>query len=423
MWVCINCDKQQGVYMKRREFLINGALALGGTALLAGCGKRELIISEDNVVRRKYKDITVPLLGMGCMRLPMKGNSVDTAEVDKMVDYCMEHGVNYFDTAYMYVDGKSENVIGKSLKRFNRNDFILTDKSPIYKMKKQADVRNIFNEQLNKCQVDRFDFYMCHNINQNTFDTYRDVNMYEELLQLKKEGKIKYLGFSFHGTPDILKEVVKEHNWDFCQLQINYLDWDVVKSHEQYDIAQSKKLPVIVMEPLRGGGLVNLSDKAMKKLKSAYPDASPAAFGLRWAASRENVITVLSGMSNLEQVKQNISTFINYNDMTPEEEKVADDISKTIQSQGEINCTACKYCLEVCPKGINIPAAFALYNQYKIVKNNFQFCMYYDTLNEQERPEKCIKCGLCKKNCPQSLQIPELLEKIHKEYISAKASL
>lgn len=407
--------------MKRREFIINSSLAIGGAALLSGCGKREIIKSEDVVARRKYKDITVPLLGMGCMRLPMQGNEVDTKEVDRMVDYCLEHGVNYFDTAYMYVDGKSENVIGKSLKRYNRKDFLLADKSPIYKMKKQTDVRRIFDEQLNKCQVDYFDFYLCHNINQNTYDTYQDVNMYDELTKLKKEGKIKYLGFSFHGTPEILKEVVKEHKWDFCQLQINYLDWDVVKAHEQYDIAKNKGLQMTVMEPLRGGLLVNLNGKAMAKLKSSYPDTTSAAFGLRWAASRPNVIVVLSGMSNLNQVKQNISTFINYKDMTPDEEKVADEISKIIQSQGEINCTACKYCMEVCPKGINIPAAFALYNQYKIQKRKITFSMYYDSLNPSERPENCIKCGLCKKNCPQNLQIPELLAKVHEEYLAAKA--
>ena len=153
---------------------------------------------------------------------------------------------------------------------------------------------------------------MCHNINLNTVDTYRKVEMYDELLKLKKEGKIKYLGFSFHGTPDILREVVKEHKWDFAQLQINYLDWDVIKGKEQYEIVQNENIPVIVMEPLRGGGLVNLSKKALDKLNETIPNETPASFGLRWAAGRENVITVLSGMSNLEQVKENIETFVDY---------------------------------------------------------------------------------------------------------------
>ena len=411
----------KGVGMKRREFIINSAIAVGGTALLAGCGKRDVIHKEGQICKRKFRDMEIPLLGFGCMRLPMKNESeIDMQELDKMVDYCMAHGANYFDTAYMYVDSQSETAMGKTLKRYKREDFILADKSPIYKMKSQSDVRKIFEEQLKKCQVEYFDFYMCHNINKNTVDTYRNVNMYDELLKLKNEGKIKYLGFSFHGTPDILREVVKEHKWDFCQLQINYLDWDVVKAHEQYEIVQAEGIPVTVMEPLRGGGLVNLSDKALARLKSAYPNTTPAEFGLRWAASRQNVITVLSGMSNLTQVKENVETFMNYNDMTPEEEKVADEIAKIIQSQGEINCTACKYCMEVCPRNINIPAAFALYNQYKVTNNKMLFSIYYDTLSDSEKPEECIKCGLCSKNCPQNLQIPELLVKVSDEYKKIK---
>lgn len=402
--------------MKRREFIINSALAIGGTALLSGCGKnKELIKAENQVVKRKYKDIEVPLLALGCMRLPMRGNEVDMQELDRMVEYCMKHGANYFDTAYMYVDEKSEIAIGKALKKYKREDFIVADKSPIYKMKTREDVRRIFEEQLKKCQLEYFDFYMCHNINKNTVDTYRQVSMYDELLKLKKEGKIKYLGFSFHGTPEILREVVKEHKWDFAQLQVNYLDWDVVKAHEQYDIVQAKDIPVIVMEPLRGGGLVNLSDKALAELKANSTD-SPAAFGLRWAASRDNVVTVLSGMSNLEQVKENIQTFIDYKPMDESENALADKLAKIIQSQGEINCTACKYCLEVCPRGINIPAIFALYNQYKVTGNKMLFKIYYESLAEEEKADKCIKCNLCNKNCPQSLEIPELLAKADAEY-------
>ena len=401
--------------MKRREFIINTALAVGGAALLSGCGEKKLIRSENQVVRRKYKDIEVPLLALGCMRLPMRGDEIDMMELDRMVEYCMQHGANYFDTAYMYVDAKSEIAIGKVLKKYKREDFILADKSPIYKMNSRADVRKIFDEQLKKCQVDHFDFYMAHNINKTSFDTYKQVEMYEELLKLKQEGKFKYLGFSFHGTPEILREVVKDHKWDFAQLQINYLDWDVVKAHEQYDIVQAKGIPVTVMEPLRGGGLVNLSDKALAKLKENSPDTTPAAFGLRWAASRQNVVTVLSGMSNLQQVKENIQTFINYKDMDEKEIATADEIAKIIQSQGEINCTACKYCMEVCPRGINIPAIFSLYNQYKVSGSKMQFSMYYNSLDDSEKADKCIHCGLCNKNCPQALNIPELLKKIDSE--------
>ena len=406
--------------MKRREFIINSALTIGGTALLAGCGKHEVILSENQIAKRKFKDLSVPLLGFGCMRLPMRGEEVDMNELEKMVEYAMQHGANYFDTAYMYVDGKSETAMGKVLSNYNREDIILADKSPAMYMKSKDDVKRIFEEQLKKCKTDYFDFYMVHNINKNTIDNYRNFEMFNQLNEFKKQGLVKYVGFSFHGTPEMLREVAPEHPWDFAQLQINYLDWDVVKAHEQYDIVQAQKIPVTVMEPLRGGGLVNLSEKAMAKLKELYPDTTPAAFGLRWAASRSNVITVLSGMSNLKQMQENIQTFVNYKDMTEAEIKAADEIAKIIQSQGEINCTACKYCTEVCPRGINIPAAFALYNQYKVTNNKGIFSMYYSTLGESEKPDKCIKCGLCNKNCPQSLDIPNLLAKVEKTYSDIK---
>ncbi len=407
--------------MKRRDFIINSVLTLGGSAILTtGCSDKKIIKTQGQVAKRKFKNLDIPLLGFGCMRLPMDGSKVDMAELDRMTEYAMNHGANYFDTAYMYVDGLSEIAIGKVLKKYSREDFILADKSPIYKMNSRSDVRKIFDEQRKKCQVDYFDFYMCHNINQNTVDQYKQVKMVEELDKLKQEGKIKYLGFSFHGTPEILKDVVDDYKWDFAQLQINYLDWDVVNAHEQYNIVQNLNIPVTVMEPLRGGGLVNLSEKAMAKLKENYPDETTAQFGLRWAASQNNVITVLSGMSNLKQMKENIATFENFTPMSPEEIKVADEIAKIIQSQGEINCTACKYCMEVCPRGINIPAIFALYNQYKVTKSAFHLKLYYETLSDSEKADKCIKCGLCNKNCPQNLPIPELLSQVQKEYEKAR---
>ncbi|MBR2068594.1 MAG: aldo/keto reductase [Candidatus Gastranaerophilales bacterium] len=188
--------------MNRRDFLVNTTLVAGAGAFLAGCGKEEIIQKEGSVAKRKFKDMEIPLLGFGCMRLPMKSEKeIDMVELDKMVEYCMNHGANYFDTAYMYVNSQSEIAMGKTLKKYPRESYILADKSPIYKMKNEADVRKIFNEQLKKCGCDYFDFYMAHNINKNTYDTYKSTNMHKQLLELKKEGKIKYVGFSFHGTP------------------------------------------------------------------------------------------------------------------------------------------------------------------------------------------------------------------------------
>ena len=401
--------------MKRREFIINSALAVGAAALMSGCGKKEIKKSENQVVRRKFADTDMPLIALGCMRLPMRDNKIDMVELDKMVEYAMAHGANYFDTAYMYVDGKSENAIGEILKKYPRESFILTDKCPAYLVNSPSDVRKLCEEQLKKWQVKYFDNYMVHNINKNTLSNYRDNNMYDELLKLKKEGLIKHVGFSFHGDPQMLKDVINEHKWEFCQLQLNYLDWEVVNADELYRIADEAKVPVIVMEPLRGGVLCNLPDKANQKLKKECPDDTPASFGLRWAAGKNRVFTILSGMSNLQQLKENVDTFVNYRAITEREEKIAHEIAQIIQSQGAISCTACKYCMEVCPRGINIAAIFGLYNIYKgstQPSRDFLFTYNYRALDESTRADKCIDCGLCCKNCPQNLEIPKLLKEV-----------
>jgi len=404
--------------MKRREFIISSALALGGTALLsAGCGRQEIKKSPNQVVRRKFDNTDMPLIALGCMRLPMNGKEVDMAELDRMVEYAMQHGANYFDTAYMYVDSKSENAIGEILKKYPRESFILTDKCPAYLVHTQSDVRKLCDEQLKRCQVKYFDNYMVHNINKNTIGNYRNNNMYGELLKLKKEGIVKHIGFSFHGDPQMLREVIKEHKWDFCQLQLNYLDWEVVNAKELYEIADEAKLPVIVMEPLRGGVLCNLPDKAAQKLKEECPENTQASFGLRWVAGRKRVFTILSGMSNFQQLKENVDTFVNYREFTEREENIAHEISKIIQSLGAISCTACKYCMEVCPRGINIPAVFGLYNIYKgstLKTKDFMFVYNYKALDDATRADKCIDCKLCTKNCPQNLDIPKLLKEVQK---------
>lgn len=398
--------------MKRREFIINSVLVVGGATLLTGCGQKEVQKSEKQVVKRKFAGKEFPLIALGCMRLPMRDSKIDMVELDKMVEYAMSHGANYFDTAYMYVEGKSENAIGEILKQYPRESFFLADKCPAYLVNSKEDVARLFNEQLKKCHVDYFDNYMVHNINKDSIHNYRDNDMYGEILKLKKEGRVKNLGFSFHGDPDMLREVIHEHKWDFCQLQLNYLDWEVINAKELYEIADEAKVPIIVMEPLRGGGLCNLPDKAAAKLKERCPDETQASFGLRWVTSKPRVFTILSGMSNFQQMKENIDTFSNFKEFTQEELQTAAEVAKIIQSQGAINCTACRYCMEVCPRGINIPAIFGLYNVYKTNNNGFMFGVNYNALKDNEKADKCINCHLCSKNCPQGLDIPALLKKV-----------
>jgi len=402
--------------MKRRNFIINSTLALAGTMFLAGCTKDEIILEANKIAKRKFKNIEIPLLGFGCMRLPLKNGKIDIEEFEKMTQYAMDNGANYFDTAYMYMSSKSENAVGKVLKNYKRGDVILADKNPLAHLKSIDDVKKIFEEQLQKCKTDYFDFYMAHNINSHTYEAYKNYKVYEQLKEFKRQGLIKYLGFSFHGTTEMLENVLKEHSFDFVQLQMNYFDWNNINAKEQYEIIQEKKLPIIVMEPLRGGSLSLIPKEAQDVLSKAYKKETPSSFGLKWAASKKNVISVLSGMSSLEQMKENIETFKNFKIFGEEEEKVAQELAKIIQSKGEIACTTCKYCTEVCPLGINIPAAFAMYNQYKISGNGRIFPVYYDSLKESERPDKCIGCGLCNRNCPQSIDIPKMLKVITDEY-------
>ncbi len=406
--------------MKRRNFLINSAAMFGGCTLFSGC-KNELIKKEGQIARRKFKNTTLPLLGFGGTRFPMKNkDEIDMAELDKMVEYAISHGVNLFDTAYFYVNFKSETALAEVLKNYPRNSYFLADKMPIFMIKNKKDIKNIFNEQLKKCNVDYFDFYMAQGINENCYNTYKNTKLHNELLELKKEGKIRYLGFSFHGTSEILKEVIAEGNWDFCELQLNYFDWNILKAKEQYEIVQTSKLPIIAVRALKVGDLVNIQTKAEEELKNKYPDTAPAEFALRWTGSIDNVVSVISGMGNLEQIKQNVAVFENFKAVTEKEREDAAKLAGIIQSQGEINCSGCKHCLEDCPRGINIPANIAIYNQYKTFKNSGAFRNNCLILSENERVNNCIQCGLCSKKCPQGLKIPELLAQMKIEYEKIK---
>jgi len=394
--------------MKRRDFLINSAAAGAAAVLFAGCSIKNAGF-EPRVKTRKFNGLNISLLGFGCSHLPETSGKIDETELERMIDYSLKRGINYFDTSNLASKGQAEGAIGRVLKKNKRESFYLAGKSPIHKMQAREDVRSLFFKQLEKFASPYFDFYMCHQIDDFNVYHYREVQMYDELLRLKKEGRIKFLGFSFHGTPELLKELVKEHKWDFVYLQLNYADWNNLKAQEQYEIVRKENIPVIVMLPLRGSRLINLKGRALEVLKENCPDAKPADFGLRWAASKEGVITVLSGMSTFEQVKENADTFAGFKPMTEHELKTADEIAQVLRAQGEINCTACRYCLSVCPENINIPAVLFLYSEYKVTKDSRFYNMNYKSFSKDERADKCTKCGLCRKICPQHLDIPALL--------------
>ncbi len=363
------------------------------------------------------------LLGFGLMRLPrLSETEIDFELGFKMIDYAYNHGVNYFDTAYPYHLGKSEVFAYEALKKYPRESYFLADKMPIWECKTLDDVKRIFNEQLKKCGVEYFDYYLCHAMSGERFKIYKRFKAIEFLQEMKKEGKIRHLGFSFHGTADDLLEMVIHEHWDFVQIQFNYFDYDFIEARKLYEILEKHNLPVIVMEPVRGGMLASLSEKANAILKEASPNSSIASWALRFVGSFKNVICVLSGMSDFSQVEDNIKTMTDFKPLSKKESEVLDNALNAFLEEKTILCTKCEYCLP-CSKGVKIPKVFHIYNNYKLFHNAEFFVKSIDGLEESEKPANCIKCGKCMKACPQSLTIFQNLEMINEEYEKLKTEL
>lgn len=364
----------------------------------------------------KFKNIAKnpTLLGFGCMRFPVKEN---TNEIDEdlsfqMIDYAYQSGVTYFDTAYPYHQGQSEILLGKALKRYPRETFNLATKMPTWDIKSKEDAERIFNEQLAKCQVEYFDFYLCHALNKENFLNYKIPGVMDFLYQMREEGKIRHLGFSFHDTPEALNDIIHSYSFDFVMIQLNYLDWTYQRAKEQYEIIKESNLPVLVMEPVRGGTLADLGEEANAVFKQADQNASIASWALRYAASLPQVMTVLSGMSTMEHVKDNIKTFTDFKPLNHYEEATVQTALDTFLKSRIVPCTDCKYCME-CPFGVDIPGTFKIYNHYAIGKNERSFYNSYLKLNPNGK-NLCVKCKKCVSKCPQKIDIPTQLERIQK---------
>ncbi len=360
---------------------------------------------------RYIKDCKVSLLGMGCMRLPRKetANEIDIKTTEKMIDLALQSGITYFDTAYPYHEGKSEIVIGNILKKYPRKSFYLADKLPIWNCKSLQDVQSIFEEQLRKCQVDYFDFYLCHAMNLERLKLYKEFNVFPYLLDLKKQGKILHLCFSFHDAAQNIEVILKELPWDFAQIQLNYLDYDMQDAKQQYELITKYGASVVVMEPVRGGMLAEVCEPATHLFKEERPQASIASWALRYVANFPNVKVILSGMSSLEQLQDNINTFTSYEPLSKKEENIILEAKKHILGNEFIACTGCKYCMP-CPFGVDIPRIFRTFNLYGIHHDLLLFKKDIETLGTID----CKACGKCMKECPQKLQIPILIEKIKK---------
>lgn len=364
---------------------------------------------------RKFKnEIEVSLLGLGCMRFPKlseDSEEINRQEAQKIVDLSMEKGVNYYDTAYGYHNGESEVFLGEALKKYSRDSYYLATKLPSWFMGKEGDMERIFDDQLKKCKTDYFDFYMLHSVTEDIILKFEKYNAYDYLKKMKKEGKIRNLGFSFHGGTKLLEELCEKYEWDFIQLQINYYDWYNSETAKHYEILKKHSIPCIVMEPIMGGRLANLNEQANEILKKEKSNISSASWAMRFAANLPNVITVLSGMSTIDQVKDNVNTI---NDLTPlseSESKAIKAAAIAFREYFSVPCTACGYC-NVCPQGIDIPLMFAQYNTYNLSRNIDDFKSEYQKAQKGKRAEDCIDCKECLPYCPQAIQIPNKLKSI-----------
>lgn len=366
------------------------------------------------MIYRNFKGKNLSLLGFGAMRLPLlpdKSGEVDEKLVAEMVRYAMEHGVNYYDTAYPYHNAKSEIIIGKALKQFPRESYYLATKYPGHQISESYYPEEIFEEQLKKCGVSYFDFYLLHNVYENSIATYTDSKwgIVDYFVKQKQLGRIKHLGFSCHGMQNILEDFLNQYGdvMEFCQIQVNYLDWTLQNAKAKYELLADRKIPVWVMEPVRGGKLANLDKASKEKLEKFQPEASAASWAFRWLQGLENVKMILSGMSDMEQVRDNVHTFEALNPLTKEEEYVLMEIAEGMKDS--VPCTACRYCCGDCPKGLDIPKLLSLYNEMR-VSPSFNVGMTIDSMEHGSRPSACIGCKRCAKVCPQKIDIPEAMK-------------
>lgn len=372
--------------------------------------------------KRKMEKLGVEtsLLGFGCMRFPTTAEGkIDEPQAEKMLDMAYEAGVNYFDTAYPYHDGASEPFVGKVLNKYDRNTYYLATKLPVWLVEKEEDVERIFHEQLERLQKDYVDFYLLHALDKERWEKIKELKVVETCERLQREGKIKNLGFSFHDDYEAFEEIITSREWDFCQIQYNYMDTEEQAGDKGYALTEKLGVPLVIMEPVRGGSLAGFSEDIEEMFHELDKEKSIASYALRWVASHPNVKVVLSGMSTKEQAADNLKTFGDFKPLTEEENRTIDKVVQTLRARVQNGCTGCAYCMP-CPAGVNIPKNFKLWNQYHIYQRYETVKFGWEGMEEKERALNCIKCGKCEKVCPQHLSIRENLEQVQKDMEKAR---
>lgn len=360
---------------------------------------------------KEFKDgIKLSRLGMGNMRLPVingDDSRIDYEKAKKIIDQCMENGINYYDTAYIYHGGESERFVGKALAEYERDSFYVADK---YNLQAEPDYKKQFAKQLERLHMDYIDFYLLHGI-QDAFAkdmlTNGCIPYFEEQ---KKQGKIRYLGFSYHGSPSMLPEILEAYHWDFVQIQLNYYDWYFGDAKQLYDLLTEADIPIMVMEPVHGGLLANLTEKAAEVLKEEKADASLASWAMRWVMNLENVSAVLSGMSDSVQIKDNIKTFEKTLPLTDDDYQKIEKAARIQHEAIAVACTACRYCCPDCPVGLDIPFLLKTYNEAKL--GGAWRLGSLTALPKEKLPAACIGCGSCTGHCPQSFEIPRYMDEM-----------
>ena len=363
-----------------------------------------------------FQGLSLSALGLGAMRLPVlegEDSKVNQPAVEEMVDYAIKQGVNYFDTAWGYHDGNSEPALGKALSRYPRDRFYLADKFPGYDLSNMDKVEEIFEAQLQRCGVEYFDFYLFHNVCEMNIDAYLnpDYHIFDYLVAQKKAGRIKHLGFSAHGSREVMERFLKAYGseMEFCQIQLNYLDWDFQDAKGKVELLKEYHLPVWVMEPLRGGKLANLEPKYQEKLKALRPQETIPAWAFRFLQSLPEVTMVLSGMSTLNQLKENVATFGEDKPLNRTEMDTLLAMAKEMVQKIALPCTACHYCVSHCPQGLDIPSLLALYNEHCFTDGGFIAPMALMAVPENKQPSACIGCRSCEAVCPQQIKISEAM--------------